>query len=116
MIKFLISSLLIFSFNSTSLVEGIAGKWETTIDTEQGPFYFTVEYRVDGTDLSGTFESDLGTLDFDGGTINGNAFEYSFDMEGSEFKHSGKLDGDKIQLHSANAQYGDMDMTLTRVE
>ena len=85
MIKLLISTLLIFSFHSTSLLDGVAGKWETTIDTEQGPFYFTVVYEVDGTSLSGTFESDLGTLDFDGGTIDGDEFSYSFDMEGSAF-------------------------------
>lgn len=116
MTKLFIATCLLWSGFFLVNNSAIAGKWKTTIDTDNGPYSFTVDYKVEGDKLSGTFSSDLGDLDFSGGKITGDEFEYTFDMEGYEIEHKGKLEGEKINVVWKSDALGAGEFTLTRVD
>ena len=90
MIKLFATVALVMATSLSLTFSGIEGKWEGTIDTDQGPFTFQADYKVDGNSLSGTLSSDMGSLDFDGGTVNGDEFEYTFLFDVYEIVHTGK--------------------------
>ena len=116
MIKTLVSVVVVISTSLFLSLSGIEGKWEGTFDSDQGPFTFQATYKVDGSSLSGTLSSDMGSLDFDGGTVDGDSFEYTFLFDVYEITHKGKLVGDKIMLTMESADFGDTDIEMTRVE
>lgn len=91
------------------------GKWKASIETENGNFEFTVDYKVEGKKLSGTFSSAQGELSFTDGAISGNTFEYSFDLDGEKQTHKGKLDGDTVTIKYSSAQRKG-EFTLKRVK
>lgn len=105
---FMLLSLAAFS-------QSIAGKWTSTIDTDNGSFTFFAEYKVDGETLTGKLYSDYGTVQISNGTIKGNEFEYTFEIEYNTLKHKGKLvDGElKMTMTSNN---GDTEFTMTAVK
>ena len=96
--------------NSTSEVEG---RWKATIGTENGPFSLTVAYRVDGENLTGTFFTDIGNLEFSNGKIAANEFEYSFYLDGNLMKHKGNLENGIITIKSSGGT-GDYEFSMTR--
>ncbi len=116
MTKLFLTSIIFLIGSTASLNSGVAGKWKTTIDTDNGPFSFTVDYKVDGEALSGTFSSEFGDLDFSGGKITGNEFEYTYYMAEYKMNHKGKLEGDKIVVTWIGEGLGEGKFTLTRVD
>ena len=116
MTKFLISALMLFSTQALFKVAGIEGKWTGFVDTEIGQFPLTVVYTVENDQLSGYFEEQGGKKFFDGGSISGNAFEYTTDGEGYTFTHRGVVKGDTIFLNWSNSALGEGKGMLTRMK
>jgi hypothetical protein len=113
--KFLIPVLTLIFCTSLMVASKIDGKWKGSVETGEGPFYFTVTYSVVGDSLSGRFDSDYGTLDFSGGKVTGDEFEYSFYMEGYKIEQKGKLiSDDEIEI-TYQDDYGENIIKLTRV-
>ena len=113
--KIFTSAALLLFFVTLVFAAKIDGKWRGSVETGEGPFYFTVTYRVEGDSLSGRFEWDYGELDFSGGTVNGDEFEYSFYIEGYEIPQKGKLvSDDEIEI-TYEDEYGENTIKLTRV-
>ena len=112
--KAFIATILLVLCSTLVFASQVNGKWAATIETDNGPFSFTVTYKVDGEKLSGDFTSDMGDLDFTGGKISGNDFEYSFDIDGYTIKHTGKLVEGEIKIKSTG-DYGDSEFTMKKV-
>jgi hypothetical protein len=113
--KILIPAMSLILFTSLVVSSKIDGKWKGSVETDEGPFYFTVTYNVVGDSLSGRFDSDYGTLDFSGGKVTGDEFEYSFYMEGYKIDQKGKLiSDDEIEI-TYQDDYGENTIKLTRV-
>ena len=112
--KAFISTIMLLLCSTLVFASKVDGKWGTTIDTDNGPFSFTVVYKVDGEKLSGSFSSDMGDLDFTGGKISGDEFEYSFDIDGYIIKHKGKLVEGEIKIKSSG-DYGESEFTMKKV-
>lgn len=93
----------------------VEGKWQATVETEMGAFSFIMDYKVDGEKISGALISEMGDMTFSDGTISGNEFEYTLDMQGMKITHKGVLDGDKINMKSSG-DYGDSEFVMTRVK
>ena len=111
-----IFSFLLFLFCSTFLfASGIEGKWTTTIETDNGPFTFYAEYSVKGETITGTLSSDMGSVEISNGKVNGDEFEYTFELDYNTIKHTGKLVDGKLKIKSG-ADYGDSEFTMTRVK
>ena len=113
--KILVPALALILCTSFIIASKIDGKWKGSVETDEGSFYFTVTYNVEGDSLSGRIESDYGTIDFSGGTVTDDEFEYSFYMEGYEIPQKGKLiSDDEIEI-TYQDDYGENTIKLTRV-
>lgn len=128
-----ITLLLALMFMGTSLVQAnvkdnvlentpinllkskLDGKWKASIETPNGNIEFTITYKVEGKKLSGVITSAQGELEFADGTISGNEFEYTLDLNGTKNTHKGTLDGDTVTIKfTAPNRTGEF--TLTRVK
>jgi len=114
--KVLISTMLLF-FCSTLVFASskVEGKWKTTIETDNGPFTFYAEFTVKGDKITGTLSSDMGSVEIENGKINGDEFEYTFELDYNTMKHKGKLVDGKLKIKSGG-DYDDFEFTMTRVE
>ena len=54
----------------------VDGTYKVVVTTPMGPREATLTLKSDGTNLSGTFEDNMGKSEFSGGTINGNNLEW----------------------------------------
>ena len=107
--------IVIFSSITLTFASKVTGKWESSIETDNGPMEFTVTYEVEGEKISGFFTSEYGILEFDNGKISGSEFEYTFLIDGSEVKHNGKLEGEEIKVKWTSEYYGDGEFVLKKV-
>jgi len=113
--KIFVSSILLFFCISMALASKVEGKWTTTIETDNGPFTFTAEYKVEGEVITGTLSSDMGSVDIQNGKIDGDEFEYTIEIDYSTSKHKGKLVDGKLEIKSSG-DYGDFEFKMTRVK
>jgi hypothetical protein len=97
------------------LAADLDGKWKGSINTDMGEISFTMVYKVDGEKVTGSMISEMGDMQITDGKITGNEIEYSFDVQGMKIKHTGKIDGDKINMKSIS-EFGNNDFVLTRVK
>ena len=79
----------------------IDGTYKITAETPIGSMESTLILKTDGGDLSGTMTSGMmGTIDFDGGKVEGSSFSFTMTMKKFlkkiEISGSGEVDGDKI--------------------
>ncbi|MGD9160503.1 MAG: hypothetical protein PVG39_18955 [Desulfobacteraceae bacterium] len=79
----------------------IDGTYKITAETPLGSMESTLTLKTDGEDLSGTMSAGMmGTIDFDGGKVEGSSFSFAMTMKKFfkkiEVSGSGKVDGDKI--------------------
>ena len=112
--KFTIISLLSV-ICAITFAQSIEGTWKTTIDTDNGPYTFYAEYKVDGETLTGRLYSVDGSVNIYNCKINGNEFEYNFDLNYYQIKHEGKLTDGVLKMKSV-ADERESEFTMTRVE
>jgi len=108
--KYFISAVMVLFCSTVLFASKVEGKWDASIETDNGPFEFSVIYKVDGDKISGEFTSDYGNLEFGEGKISENEFEYSFDIEGVKNTHKGKLISDNeilIKYSNENGNEGE---------
>ena len=105
--KIFISTLLIVFCSTLVFASKVDGKWNASIDTDNGVWEFSVVYKVSGEKISGEFITDYGNLEFGDGKVSGDEFEYSFDIEGVKHTHKGKLVNDKEILIKYSNENGD---------
>ena len=78
----------------------VDGTWQLTLKTPMGDRPVTVMLNSDGNDLTGTFQSEQGDQEFEGGTISGDEATWSTMFNGAmgemKLDFVGKVDGDVI--------------------
>ncbi len=87
----------------------VKGKWDASIETQQGPMPVTFTFSVEGEKITGTLSFQRGDLAISG-TISGPEIKFtsSFDMGGGrnlELNFVGKVDGDSM---SGTVDFGGM--------
>ncbi|HET8698974.1 MAG TPA: hypothetical protein VFO94_15930 [Gammaproteobacteria bacterium] len=87
--------------------DGIAGKWNASVATEQGPFALVFEFAEAGGKLTGTLQNDfIGSIPIQEGTVKGNdvAFKLTIAMDGLpeplKISYTGTVKGDELSLTS----------------
>ena len=87
--------------------DGIAGKWNASVATDQGPFALVFEFAVDSGKLTGTLQNDfIGSIPLQDGTVKGNdvAFKLTIAMDGLpeplKISYTGTVKGDELSLTS----------------
>lgn len=109
-------TFFVLIFCSTVLfASGVEGKWTTTIETDNGPFTFYADFQVKGEVITGTLSSDIGSVEIYNGKINGDEFEYNFELDYTEHKHIGKLVEDKLKIKSIGGN-NDFEFTMDKVK
>jgi hypothetical protein len=113
---------LLTAFAFAAGAQEAAGKWNASVQTEQGPFAFQLEFAVAGNTLTGAMTNEFtGTTPITDGTINGKdvAFKLKFDgPDGSiVISYTGTVTGDEMKLTSkfegAPPGGGPAEMTFT---
>ena len=95
--SFLTVLIAVFAF-TISHAQGISGKWKTSLESPQGSMELSFTYKVDGTKLTGTVTSPMGSQEINNGKVTENEFYYEIDLMGNVAKFNGKLDKDIIKL------------------
>ncbi len=113
--KSVISFLAIIFCSTVLFASGIEGKWTTTIETDNGPFTFYADYQVKGEVITGTLYNDSGVVEIYNGKINGDEFEYKFQLDYNELKHVCKLVDGKLEITSTGGN-NDSKFVMVRVK
>jgi hypothetical protein len=109
------TTLMMALCTTLTFAKGVEGTWNASIETDNGPFEFTVVYEVDDEKITGEFITEWGNLEFGPGTIKGKEFEYTFEIEYVTYTHKGKLiKKNEILIKSSNANGEEIEFTLTR--
>lgn len=113
--KIFTSAILLLFCSSILLASKIDGSWAASVDSDNGTFEFTLIYKVEGNKLSGTLSSEMGDLDFTDGKVEGDTFEYNFEIQGYSIKHKGKVLNDKEIKISSSGDYGENEYIIKKI-
>jgi hypothetical protein len=85
--------------------QGIAGKWNASVETAQGPFAFQLEFAVAGNQLTGTMTNEFtGTTPITNGTVDGKDVAFKITFAGPDgsivINYTGAVSGDELKLTS----------------
>jgi len=80
-------------------LSGLDGKWAGIIKTPDGnEFPAGYNFKTDGEILTGTANSQYGTVSIDSGKISGNSFSFQVTVDGNNYPHKGKFYDDSCGL------------------
>jgi hypothetical protein len=104
--------------------ETVAGKWKGEFDSQIGRQKYTYEFKVAGTNLTGTAtgEREMGTntvVITEGKlTKDGISFVEPLQIGDSDIRieYTGKVSGDEIKLHRKVGEYAEEDFVAKRVK
>lgn len=86
--------------------DGVAGKWNASIDTPQGAFAMVFDFAVDGMALSGTMSNDfMGATPISDGKVDGDNVSFKLSIQGGPggamtIDYKGMVKGDELTLTS----------------
>jgi hypothetical protein len=82
-----------------SRVVDINGRWLCKFETPDGnEMELTFTFKVDGEELTGKVESEMGELDITNGKVKGDEFSFDVEMGGNTIGHECKISGDEIKM------------------
>ncbi len=104
--------------------DSIAGKWKGEFDSQIGLQKYTYEFKVVGTNLTGTAtgEREMGTntVTITEGRINQDAISFvepmKFQDNDVRIEYTGKVSGDEIKLHRKVGDFAEEDLVAKRVK
>ena len=109
--KIIISAFLVVLCAAT-FAQNVEGAWTTTIETNNGPYTFNAEYVVKGDTITGKLYSVDGKVKIYNGKINGDEFEYNFDLDVYQIKHEGRWVDGELKMKSISDN-GESEFTMT---
>lgn len=107
---------LFMLISTLTFAQNIEGTWTATIDTENGLFTFYADFDIDDEGkLTGRLYSDPGSVYIYETKIDGDKFEYSFDIDYNKLKHKGKMVDGKLEIKMIS-ENNESDFTMSRIE
>jgi hypothetical protein len=87
----------------TVSAQGAAGKWDASIETQQGAMTMSFEFAVDGNNLTGSISNSMmGATPISEGKIDGNNLSFVVSMQGPNgamtINYKGVVNGDEMTL------------------
>ena len=117
--RLVMAAILVFSAAALAMAappNPVDGHWQGSINSPNGDFTINFTFKADGTKLTGTVEGPNGDQQpISDGKIEGNKLSFNTKFQDNTIEHEGTVSGDTIQL-KAKGPWGEMDMTLKRVE
>ena len=92
-IKYLFTLLLLIGA-STVFSQSIEGNWKGSRETQNGTFEVNYTFKVEGTDLKGTWKTQFGEAPLEKGKIDGKKFTFSISFNDNTINSTGELIND----------------------
>ena len=106
--------VLAAAWSTVGRAADVDGKWEGSVQSPQGDFPLTFEFKADGDTLTGSVESAMGKVPISNGKIKDNTFTFDVKLDdGSVITHDATLNGETIDVKS-HGPWGDSEFTLKR--
>jgi hypothetical protein len=106
-IRSLVLGVVAALFALPSIAQDVAGKWNASIDTPNGPFAFAFEFLVDAAGkLTGSMQNEFfGATPISEGVINGNDISFKLVFQGGPdgpmtVSYEGTVNGDELAITS----------------
>ena len=93
----------------------INGKWKGEMQTPNGPFELTYDFKVIGDSLTGTVSSAMGELPISNGKVNGETFSFDVNVNGMTLSQQCTVMSDSISMKFEGMQGEPREMILKRV-
>jgi hypothetical protein len=81
-----------------AVMADLTGKWTGAVKTPNGDFPVSYTFKVEGEKLTGTADSEQGSMPITDGKVNGTNFSFGLDFNGVALKTTGKYLGDSITI------------------
>jgi hypothetical protein len=103
---FLVGSLTVFSQNT------LDGSWKGTRETPNGTFEVNYTFKVEGSDLTGSWKTQFGEAKLESGKVDGKKFSYTISFNDMKLNYTGEVVSDnELTIKSERGE-----MKLTRVK
>ena len=112
----LLAFVMIVGLAARVWASDVTGKWVGNIDTPNGAIELTYEFKAEGTALSGTVASAMGSLPITDGKVAGDTITYKVTLENSVISHEATINaaGDEITI-KATGDFGTSEYKVKRV-
>ena len=110
--KYLFSLLFLFGCLTTIAQNTIDGNWKGSRETPNGTFEVNYTFKVEGTELKGTWKTQFGETKIENGKVDGKKFSYSITFNDMTIKSTGEVvNDDELLIKNERGE-----MKLTRVK
>jgi len=105
-------TLLLLIGASIVFAQNIDGNWKGTRETANGTFEVTYTFKVEGSDLKGTWKTQFGESPLEKGKIDGKKFTFSISFNDNTMNSTGEIiNENEITIKNERGE-----MKLTRVK
>ncbi len=98
----------------------VSGVWEITSETPRGTMTRKLTFEQDGSSLTGTIETRMGTVPIQNGSVEGNKISFTVVFSrgdrSTEMTYKGTVDGDTARGTVEMPRGGEVEWTARRVE
>lgn len=98
----LVLAVLTLALLASAYAADVAGKWTAEVENPRGVMQYTLEFKVDGANLTGKMISQGGETEIQNGKVNGDeiSFLQVLKLRNREVRlqYKGKVSGDEIQF------------------
>ena len=110
--KLFFALLLLVGGSAVYAQNVIDGNWKGTRETANGSFEINYTFKVEGTELTGTWKTQFGEAKLEKGKVDGKKFSYSISFNDMTINNTGEvINDDEILIKNERGE-----MKLTRVK
>ena len=106
-IRMLCAGLLLAAFALPASAQGVAGKWNASVDNQGFAFVMVFNFMVEGDELTGSLTNEvMGEVSISDGMIEGNALSFMLSLDDGQggavtVLMQGEVEGDEMTLKSS---------------
>jgi hypothetical protein len=89
--KIVFTLLLLAGVTAVSAQNIIDGNWKGTRETANGSFEINYTFKVEGTELTGTWKTQFGESKLEKGKVDGKKFSYSISFNDMTINNTGEV-------------------------
>ena len=94
----------------------IDGKWKGTIHSPNGDLEIVYTFKVVDDSLTGSAETQMGSRDFVGSSMDDKGFSFDTEWNGMRMAHQCTVQGDSIIMKMPGMGGDELEIVLTKVE
>jgi hypothetical protein len=110
--KILFTLLILIGGLTTFAQNTLDGNWKGTRETPNGTFEVNYTFKVEGSELTGTWKTQFGEAKLENGKVDGKKFSYSISFNDMKLNYTGEVVSDnELSIKSERGE-----MKLNRVK